>query len=303
MTASDFNTLIRNFPQSDTAAAAKLEDEILHAGYCQSLYVLLARIKQNDQDPTSSLFIQKAAVHSADRGHLKRLLEQQVTLAAAQPEPTSKIQELARQVLPATEQTTDTSAEEVSEISENKDSVISDSSAPSLPIAEEVQTDILILKEKVKQFSELPSVAKRSLDRFLEQRPEKVSKEVVVEKVVTPLRAQKTQDETDLLLNEIKSSRKKVKTDNGRQAEQLAIIDQFIRSNLVTIKPPEKGTRRQDLTESSESYSENVISETLVDILIRQGKKEKAIDVLRKLIWKFPQKKHLFAARIQELSK
>jgi len=45
------------------------------------------------------------------------------------------------------------------------------------------------------------------------------------------------------------------------------------------------------------------VSETLVDILIQQGKKDKAIEVLKKLIWKFPQKKTYFAAQIEELKK
>jgi predicted Zn-dependent protease len=50
-------------------------------------------------------------------------------------------------------------------------------------------------------------------------------------------------------------------------------------------------------------FGEHIVSETLADILIRQGKREKAIDVFRKLIWKFPQKKAYFAARIEELTK
>jgi predicted Zn-dependent protease len=48
-------------------------------------------------------------------------------------------------------------------------------------------------------------------------------------------------------------------------------------------------------------FGDQIISETLVDILKRQGKKEKAIEVLKKLIWKFPQKKAYFAAQIEEL--
>jgi hypothetical protein len=41
----------------------------------------------------------------------------------------------------------------------------------------------------------------------------------------------------------------------------------------------------------------------LVELLLKQGKKEKAVEMLKKLIWKFPQKKSYFAARIQELKK
>ena len=85
-------------------------------------------------------------------------------------------------------------------------------------------------------------------------------------------------------------------------SEQAAIIDHFINARLEPIRA-DKNAIKQDLTATLDTYSENVVSETLVDILLRQGKKEKALEVLRKLIWKFPQKKALFAARIQELSK
>ena len=63
--------------------------------------------------------------------------------------------------------------------------------------------------------------------------------------------------------------------------------------------PPESG----DLSEPSGHFGENIVSETLVEILLKQGKKEKAIEVLKKLIWKFPQKKTYFASQIEELRK
>ncbi|MFM8347638.1 MAG: hypothetical protein ACKOAR_06295, partial [Bacteroidota bacterium] len=107
----------------------------------------------------------------------------------------------------------------------------------------------------------------------------------------------------EVLITEIKSSRKRMKPESSRQAEQLEIIDLFIKSKSAVVRPPDGPVVRQDLTESLDQYSENVISETLVEILIGQGKTSKAIEVLRKLIWKYPQKKHLFAARIQDLSK
>ena len=63
-------------------------------------------------------------------------------------------------------------------------------------------------------------------------------------------------------------------------------------------------TTAGDLTEvKNGEFADNVISETLVEILIRQGKKEKAIELLKKLIWKFPQKKTYFAAQIEDLKK
>jgi hypothetical protein len=116
----------------------------------------------------------------------------------------------------------------------------------------------------------------------------------------------KNVDPTDELLTEIKSSKKKVKPEGPKQKEQIEIIEQFIKTQPSIkgkVATEEKSLPKDDLSEKSLLYNENIISETLVEILIKQGKKEKAIEVLKKLIWKFPQKKAYFAAQIEDLKK
>ncbi len=108
---------------------------------------------------------------------------------------------------------------------------------------------------------------------------------------------------TDLLIEEIKSTKKKVSPEGPKQKEQIEIIENFIKTQPSITKnklatPPPSST---DLAEKSLVYGDNIISETLVEILLKQGKKDKAIEVLKKLIWKFPQKKAYFAAQIEEL--
>ena len=122
-----------------------------------------------------------------------------------------------------------------------------------------------------------------------------------IEKKVTP--TAKVKEPTDLLIEEIKSTKKKVTPEGPKQKEQIEIIENFIKTqpsitkNKLATPPPSSN----DLAESSLVYSDNIISETLVEILLKQGKKDKAIEVLKKLIWKFPQKKAYFAAQIEEL--
>ncbi len=109
----------------------------------------------------------------------------------------------------------------------------------------------------------------------------------------------------DGIIDQIKSTKKKIKPSDPKQKEQLDIINQFIKSKPNFSKnaqvTPEPDAVAQDLSESSNAFSDNVVSETLVEILIKQGKREKAVEVLKKLIWKFPQKKAYFAAQIEEL--
>jgi predicted Zn-dependent protease len=102
------------------------------------------------------------------------------------------------------------------------------------------------------------------------------------------------------LIEEIKSSKRKPKLVSPKVAEQGEIIDHFIKvaPTLPRTKPSEPSA---DLAAESVNYGDHIVSETLVEILLKQGKKAKAIEMLKKLIWKFPQKKAYFAAQIEAL--
>jgi hypothetical protein len=107
------------------------------------------------------------------------------------------------------------------------------------------------------------------------------------------------------IVESIKVSKKKIAPESDTQMEQIKIIDHFIKVQ-PSISPARKiaTPSQEDLnTIKSGEFGENVISETLVDILLQQGKKDKAIEVLKKLIWKYPQKKSYFAAQIEDLKK
>ena len=60
---------------------------------------------------------------------------------------------------------------------------------------------------------------------------------------------------------------------------------------------------KKDLSLPSVKFRDDIISENLACIMVKQGKHEKAIDIYKKLIWKFPQKKTYFASQIEELKK
>jgi tetratricopeptide (TPR) repeat protein len=87
--------------------------------------------------------------------------------------------------------------------------------------------------------------------------------------------------------------------------EQDAIISRFIESGNHLERPaksePDTTIPTGDLSLSSTSFSDDLVTETLANILEMQGKLEKAIDIYHKLIWKFPQKRAYFATRIEEL--
>jgi hypothetical protein len=108
---------------------------------------------------------------------------------------------------------------------------------------------------------------------------------------------------TEPLLQEIKKSKPKVEPSGKKRKAQREIIDRFIKVQPSIAKPVFTDAPGVDLSEASTAFSDQIISETLVEILIKQGKREKAIEVLKKLIWKIPQKKATFAAKIEELKR
>jgi len=129
------------------------------------------------------------------------------------------------------------------------------------------------------------------------------------EMLTRPPRKSKPTDELipepsgESILAEIASTKKQVGPGTEKQKEQIEIIDQFISKQPSIPRPQSTPGEVQDLAEKSADLIDSMVSETLVEILLRQGKNDKAIEVLRKLIWKFPQKKAIFAAQIDELKK
>jgi len=59
----------------------------------------------------------------------------------------------------------------------------------------------------------------------------------------------------------------------------------------------------EDLSKNSQQFNDELISENLAQIMKNQGKTKQAINIYKKLIWKFPQKKSYFAAQIDQIKK
>jgi len=90
------------------------------------------------------------------------------------------------------------------------------------------------------------------------------------------------------------------------QQEQTEMIDRFLAEENKLKKKGElnaasNSATQEDLSLKSQEFGDNIISENLARILTKQGKTERAIEIYRKLIWKFPQKRSYFADLIEQL--
>ncbi|MGQ1786518.1 MULTISPECIES: tetratricopeptide repeat protein [unclassified Saccharicrinis] len=79
------------------------------------------------------------------------------------------------------------------------------------------------------------------------------------------------------------------------------LIDNFLNSNPQIIPDPAKKPKNVDLGEDSTHTQDDILTETLAEIHIKQGNKNKAIAIFEKLRLKYPEKSVYFARRIKEL--
>ncbi|MCB0489663.1 MAG: hypothetical protein R2820_04355 [Cyclobacteriaceae bacterium] len=302
--------------EDETAEISRLQDEF---PYSQAIHNLVARGAQLNNLNNKQTQLNVAAVYSTDRAVLKALVtalkeERKTEPPKAKPTPVIKQAEPPREMKvdanPLEEKPKPAEKIEVAPVATKEGKKVEQEAvhAPKLQpvnlsgdaLINEVFTDIERLK-KLKHNFELVA------DGFGLPEPivsvVETKEEPVVEKKTESKKSKK--EPTDGLIAEIKSTKKKIKPVDPRQKEQLDIIDNFIKSKpSITKKTKDSSSAGQtDLSEGSAVFSDNIISETLVEILIKQGKKEKAVEVLKKLIWKFPQKKAYFAAQIEELTK
>lgn len=262
-----FNNLLNNFTSLTSDEAKELALLAKRFPYSQVIHNLAARAAQDNKLDTREKLLTVSAIYSTDRAALKSVM-------------TAPIK--ARK--------------------EFKTPVIVESTPPLQPVEfksndrflEELMADLATMRESKKAFEELIEKMENQKAAALPLlKNEKVKED-----------PEPTVSTTGDLIEEIKTTKKKIKPESTKQIEQNEIIDQFIKTQpSITRKPAAAPPESGDLSEPSGQFGENIVSETLVEILLRQGKKEKAIEALKKLIWKFPQKKAYFAAQIEELRK
>lgn len=81
------------------------------------------------------------------------------------------------------------------------------------------------------------------------------------------------------------------------------IIEKFIQKEPIIKPPSPEHINNENMARQSAEDNYVLVTETLANIYIDQGLYLKAIEVFKKLILKYPEKKSYFAARIEELEK
>jgi hypothetical protein len=309
VTRNQFIQLLHHYSDSSSDHTQGVLELKKQYPYCQVLHALAARLSRDHGLPSHQHELQLAAVYASDRTALKNVMNR-----TTDPWPLShEAQGQVHTEQPVSIATQAITTELVADSEEGED------------LADEVQHDLEKLSQLRHNFEMLFVEAKPGSVHFQptdesgpkEEKEEKKrpmppgrkpgrSRAQRIVELARQLEAkeQEGEAETDEIIEEIKNSKKKVSPAGEKQREQINLIDNFIKIQPVIPSLKEKPPPTGDLSGAqSTDFSDNIISETLATLLISQGKKEKAIEVLKKLIWKFPQKKAYFAAQIEELKK
>jgi len=297
-----------------------LEQEIDKYPYAQILHILLAKIKhqQNSGDKNKKLTL--AAIYSSDRSILKRTilengyLENYEEIVPFQDLPKFELEDDQDEIIGIYDKEGENeSATIFDEVLKNLEKLKSlrrqfqflelndepdQSKSEDSSNVKEIETaqkgeasDKPVKKATTKKSTQKIESNKRKLDKILE-------KDEILDSQVNLY-----------LLNEIeekKAAQKKEETE--KLISQSKIIEKFIEKqpSIGSVKKEIERSQdeiNKDLSEKSTKFGDDLISENLAIILLKQGKRERAIDIYKKLIWKLPQKKAYFAARIEEIKK
>lgn len=287
MDKQQLTDLLSHYTASSTEEATEVISLCDQYPYSQFLHALAARVSKDHNLENQQHILQSAAVYSTDRSVLKQIMtEEQVPVSKTVVHTATVV----RTTVVEFTQVASAAAEEVSV-------TVTPQESDGIDYADEVIADLKRLHELKHNFEKMVSVMEIGIPDVEEE------KKPARKPIGRPKKA--VEVKADPLIEEIKTTKKKIAPENEKTREQIEIIDQFIKAQpTITAKSRSEMTVAGDLTEiKNGEFADNVISETLVEILIRQGKKEKAIEVLKKLIWKFPQKKTYFAAQIEDLKK
>ncbi|MCE2732968.1 MAG: hypothetical protein ACK5WV_16415 [Chryseotalea sp.] len=297
MNKTEFLALIQHYPNATAEQAqAVLNLEKLYP-YSQLLHTLSARLAQEHQLPVQQAELQLAAVYAADRNVLK---ERMVSIGTYKS------------------------------VNANKETTPLPGNPDGIDYAELVLKDLKLLSKSKHNFEMLFDEFAHQQDKKKTAKPAKSESTKGKSAQAVKILKTKTHEEKkqkkhlkpnskkaeikpkrkglsgEELITEIETTHRKLKPKSNRQQQQLAMIEKFIKKQ-PSISPPKPKVNPSGNTDLSGvkqgEFDQHVISETLVKILIGQGKKEKAIELLKKLIWKFPQKKAYFAAQIEDLKK
>ena len=288
----------------------ELKETLHDYPYFQLGRSLLAKAKHDKQTPDAYEVLSHAAIFAPNRRMLRKLFYEDLHIdqAFAKDEIDEDHTISETEISPITAEETPTPDISSLNVPESYDPPL-DEENPA-----EEQDKIIESDEVYNELEENLRKLRESKHKFSEEEEEEESKKKTPEvdfqsnSIPTeqnPLQTEEDNDVAALLSEYVDKSAPATLPIEHNQQQQNELIERFINSqDSISLRRNQNShteTEDKDLSEESTVWQEEVITENLADIYVRQGKLEKAIEIYTKLIWKFPQKKTYFAGKIENL--
>lgn len=275
-----FNTLLLDPSKITDSDIRALNEYRKKYPFFQSLYVVVAKALNDRNHPKTDAFIKKAAIYSANRSHLKHIIEGDFDFNPGLSH--------------------DKTDKHETEVTKKLDT-------DTLPVPASIPVESLVPSTEIK--------AQKAEDESVKETPTEVKEEVTAKDQnqdsandLAEIEATKRRIEA-LLAGTFQEEPVKDKTSKSSSSnsakQQVEIIEKFIKEDpqieIQRIGEQEGSNAQEDLASKAIQNSKDFETETLAKLMVRQGKQKKAIQIYERLRLKFPEKSTYFATRIQEI--
>ena len=276
-----FNTLLLNPSEITDSDIRALNEYRKKYPFFQSLYVVVAKALSDRNHPKTDAFIKKAAIYSANRSHLKEIIEGHFDF-----NPNSSDQEK------------DTHEIEVTKIPDTEVSTTTLTPTPAESVAPSTE-----IKDQATEAEQIRQTSAKSKEEATPKEEKQDSANDLAEIEATKRRIEA------LLAGTFQAEPVKEKTSKpspiNSSKKQVEIIEKFIKEDprieIQRIGEEEASNSQEDLASKAIQNSKDFETETLAKLMVKQGKQKKAIQIYERLRLKFPEKSTYFATRIEEI--
>lgn len=287
-----FNTLLQDPAKITNNDIKALNEYRKKYPYFQGLYVIVAKALQQREHPKTEAFIKKAAIYSADRSYLKGIIEGEYTF----PSKPDKV---------TTQQVISEEKEEVKQ--EEKVIPKAEKKLDTQTATSEQQTEKQIVAQKESK-PEAKVEAPKPAPKAEAQKPEEYDELKATKlRIEALLRGELPEEEkpTETPQAPVEDNPAKAKTKRAK-ASQVDIIQKFIDTDprfdaKSKGNPYEETEPQEDLSQKNLKNSEEFFTETMAELMLKQKKYKKAINIYEKLGLKFPEKSAYFARQIEKV--
>ncbi len=312
-----FNKLLKDPNSVSSADTIAIEQLLETFPYCNAANVLLAKVSSDNGSMFSNQKIKKAALHTASREELKKMIStksvEEDLMLEAEKKTFLASQNISQDVDSEVVNSKTYSSEsqhaeemqdlrdEISEVLHNLkglESEFREKSKPEVPPVKKNPLDVIKDDDNVSEETQAPIViTSKNIDEVLVDNPLKF--------YVHNINFGKSlRTSSKDIIDEYLTFRPYETAQKPDKNTQASIIEKFLDSNInmPRFADMSEPAAKPDLSKLSTQLDDSLISENMANIFIKQGKMKKAIEIYEKLKLKYPEKSTYFATKIEYLN-